>query len=175
MTMSAVSKEANCSKETIYNWFGDRDGLLLAAVQWQASKVREPLLDLTQLDFISLEISLKDFAFDLLSVLSSETSVALNRAAIFSAGTDNGELGAVVLENGRRAMGRRLKPVLEAGRDANLLNFKDSEEAFRDFFGLIVRDVQIRLLLGEELSITINQIKYFAVVSTKQFLKLYKS
>ncbi len=174
MTMSAVSQEANCSKETLYNWFGNRDGLLLATVQWQASKVREPLLDLSALDIASLENSLKDFAFDLLSVLSSETSVALNRAAIASAGTNNAKLGAVVLENGRFAMGSRLKPVLEAGRNANLLNFRDSEEAFRTFFGLIVRDVQLRLLLGEEVKLSANQVKFFASLATKQFLKLYQ-
>ncbi len=173
-TMDHVAQEALCSKETLYNWFGNRDGLLLATVQWQASKVREPLLDLCVLDSISLENSLKDFAFDLLSVLTSKTSVALNRAAIASAGTNNAKLGAVVLENGRFAMGYRLKPVLEAGRKANLLNFRDSEEAFRTFFGLIVRDVQLRLLLGEEIKLSANQVKFFASLATKQFLKLYQ-
>ena len=29
--------------------------------------------------------------------------------------------------------------------------FDDSEAAFRTFFGLVVRDVQIRLLLGDKL------------------------
>ena len=66
---------------------------------------------------------------------------------------DNG-LGAIVLDNGRFTMGKRLKPVLEAGRDARLLRFDNSETAFRTFFGLVVRDVQIRLLLGEKLAPT---------------------
>ena len=37
--MTAVARRASCSKETLYKWFGDRDGLLTATVQWQASKV----------------------------------------------------------------------------------------------------------------------------------------
>ncbi|TIQ01478.1 MAG: TetR/AcrR family transcriptional regulator, partial [Mesorhizobium sp.] len=40
LTMTAVARRASCSKETLYKWFGDRDGLLTAIVQWQASKVR---------------------------------------------------------------------------------------------------------------------------------------
>ena len=58
-------------------------------------------------------------------------------------------LGAIVLANGRFAIGERLKPLLEAAREARLLDFDDPETAFRTFFGLVGRDVQIRLLLGD--------------------------
>ena len=54
-----------------------------------------------------------------------------------------------MLDNGRFAIGERLKPVLEAGRDAGLLASTTLKTAFRTFFGLVVRDVQIRLLLGD--------------------------
>ncbi|MFJ7836383.1 TetR/AcrR family transcriptional regulator, partial [Methylobacterium sp. NPDC097213] len=36
LTMDAVARRASCSKETLYKWFGDRDGLLVATVRWQA-------------------------------------------------------------------------------------------------------------------------------------------
>jgi len=174
MTMSAVATEASCSKETLYNWFGDRDGLLRATVQWQASKVREPVVNLSQINANSLANALNDFAADLLGVLASDISVALNRVAISGAGAKSAELGAVVLENGRLAMGRRLKPVIEAGRAADLLKFEDSEQAFRSFFGLVVRDVQLRLLLGQELKLSEKQIRLDADLATSQFLTLYK-
>ena len=45
LTMSAVAQRASCSKETLYKWFGDRDGLLTATVRWQASKVRAGTYD----------------------------------------------------------------------------------------------------------------------------------
>jgi hypothetical protein len=71
-------------------------------------------------------------------------------------------------------MGRRLKPVLEAGRDARLLRLESSEEAFRTFFGLVVRDVQIRLLLGDELRLSPADIEHDAQRATAQFLQLYE-
>ena len=50
ITMTAVAKRASCSKETLYKWFGDRDGLLAATVRWQASKVRTGNYDRQKLD-----------------------------------------------------------------------------------------------------------------------------
>ena len=173
LTMTAVARKASCSKETLYKWFGDRDGLLIATVQWQAAKVRVPVLDRAHLDRTSLMQSLEVFARDLLTVLTSDNSVALNRVAIGHAGTVHSDLGAIVLENGRREMGRRLKPVLETGRDVALLKFSDSEEAFRTFFGLVVRDVQVRLLLGDELKVPPEEIDLSAKNATQQFFALY--
>jgi hypothetical protein len=64
--------------------------------------------------------------------------------------------------------------VLEAGRDARLIRFDSSEEAFRTFFGLVVRDVQIRLLLGDELKLSPADIERDARRATEQFLELYE-
>ena len=172
LTMTAVARRASCSKETLYKWFGDRDGLLTATVQWQAAKVRVPALDRDTIDSGTLRSSIRQFARDLLSTIAGRTSVALNRLAIGHAAEDSG-LGAIVLANGRFAMGKRLKPVLEAGRDAHLLRFDNSETAFRTFFGLVLRDVQIRLLLGDRLSLTAKEIDADAERATEQFLLIY--
>jgi AcrR family transcriptional regulator len=174
LTMTAVARRASCSKETLYKWFGDRDGLLTATVQWQAAKVRVPRVDRHRLDAETLRDSIEQFARDLLGTLSGEISVTLNRLAVSHAGEEKADLGAIVLENGRLEMGRRLKPVLEAGRDARLLRFNSSEEAFRTFFGLVVRDVQIRLLLGEAFELSPADIERDARTATGQFLQLYE-
>ena len=73
-----------------------------------------------------------------------------------------------------RAAWNELVARLEAGRDARLLRFDSSEEAFRTFFGLVVRDVQIRLLLGDGLKLATAQIEAEARRATEQFLSLYE-
>lgn len=175
LTMTAVARRASCSKETLYKWFGDRDGLLTATVRWQASKVRAGNYDRQHLDATALRASLEGFAANWLSVISSRTSIALNRVAISHAGSGEDNLGAIVLDNGRIAIGERLKPLLEAGRDAGLLDFSDTETAFRTFFGLVGRDVQIRLLLGDRLELTDAEIGHDAAEATRQFLALYRA
>jgi AcrR family transcriptional regulator len=172
LTMTAVARRASCSKETLYKWFGDRAGLLAATVQWQAAKVRVPVVDRKTLDPVTLRASIMQFARDLLATIAGSTSVALNRLAITHATEDNG-LGTIVLDNGRFTMGKRLKPVLEAGRDARMLKFDNSETAFRTFFGLVLRDVQIRLLLGDKLVLSAKEIETDAERATDQFFALF--
>lgn len=173
LTMTAVARRASCSKETLYKWFGDRDGLLTATVQWQASKVRAGNFDRQNLDAGALRESLKGFAANWLEVITSPTSIALNRIGISQAASRDGNLGSIVLANGRFAIGERLKPVLDAGREAGLLAFDDTETAFRTFFGLAGRDVQIRLLLGDTLTLSRAEIASDSERATEQFLTLY--
>ncbi len=172
LTMTAVARRASCSKETLYKWFGDRDGLLTATVQWQAAKVRMPVVDRSHLNAKALRTSVEQFARDLLTVLTGEISVTLNRTAVTHAAQEKDSLGTIVLENGPLAIRRRLKPIFEAGRDARLLRFENSEDAFRTFFGLVVRDVQIRMLLGDK-TLAQTNIEADAKAATDQFFALY--
>ncbi len=148
-SMAAVAQRANCSKETLYKWFGDRDGLLTATVQWQAAKVRMPQLDRERPTREALRASLEEFARNWLTVITGDVSIALNRLAIAHAATQKSGLGGIVLHNGPNAMARRLQPIFELGRLAGLLRFDCIETAFTLFFGLVVADVQIRALLGD--------------------------
>lgn len=169
LTMTAVAQRARCSKETLYKWFGDRDGLLTATVRWQASKVRAGAYDRQHLDAGALRESLEAFAANWLRVIASDTSVALNRVAIGQASV----LGGLMLSNGRFAIGERLKPLLLDAREAGLVDFDDAEEAFRTFFGLMGRDVQIRLLLGDRPPMDEAVIAADAARASHQFLALY--
>jgi AcrR family transcriptional regulator len=173
LTMTAVARRASCSKETLYKWFGDRDGLLTATVQWQASKVRAGNYDRQNLDASTLRESLKGFAANWLEVITSPTSIALNRIGISQAASRDGNLGSIVLANGRFAIGERLKPVLDAGREAGLIACDDTEAAFRTLFGLVGRDVQVRLLLGDTLTLSKAEIARDAERAAEQFLTLY--
>ena len=170
LTMTAVARRASCSKETLYKWFGDRDGLLTATVQWQASKVRVAPVDRQRLDLASLTrepgtfrlgLAERDFERHVDRAQPGGGRPCRRRA--------KSDLGAIVLENGRFAMARRLKPVLEAAREAGLLAFDDAETAFRTFFGLVARDVQIRLLLGDRLKLTEAEIGRDAVRRRSSF------
>ncbi|KKB11473.1 TetR family transcriptional regulator [Devosia geojensis] len=172
LTMTAVARRASCSKETLYKWFGDREGLLTATVQWQAAKVRMPQVDRSSLTARRLRESVEQFARDLLTTIEGDISVTLNRIAVTHAAVEKDRLGEIVLENGPMAIRRRLKPILEAGREARLLRFENSEDAYRTFFGLVVRDVQIRLLLGDR-TLKQTDIEAEAKAAADQFFALY--
>ena len=172
-TMNGVAARANCSKETLYKWFGDRDGLLTATVRWQASKVKIDAPTGEQPDRAGLQNILERFAERWLTVLSGDVSVALNRLAVSHAASSKSDLGTIVLQNGPFAMAARLKPILELGREAGVIEFTTADEAFRSFFGLVVRDMQIRALLGDERDVDLVDVKQDAKRATQQFFALY--
>lgn len=150
LTTAGLARAANCSKESLYKWFGDRDGLLSAMISYQASKVRTFERSGERLSSQTLIEHLELFARDLLDVLSGEISLALNRLAIGQTSRDGSKLGQMLLVRGRRQIDRRARALLDSGRRDGLLRFGDGEDAYRTLYGLIVSDLHVRLLLGEK-------------------------
>lgn len=150
VTTAGLARAARCSKESLYKWFGDREGLLAAMITHQASKVRAQVEPGAGLDLPRFRAHLVDFASDLLSVLSGDVSVALNRLAIGAAGREDSHLGRLMIERGRRRIDKRAIALLEAGRQRRLIAYHDRDAAYHTFYGLIVRDLHVRVLLGEE-------------------------
>lgn len=149
LTTSGLARAANCSKESLYKWFGDRDGLLAAMITFQQSKVRTFEKAGDRVTATQLAEHLEVFAGDLLDVLAGDVSLALNRLAIGQTSRDGSKLGNLLLERGRRQIDKRARGLLEAGRRSGYLRFDDGEEAYRSFYGLIVTDLHVRMLLGE--------------------------
>ncbi|PWE54389.1 TetR family transcriptional regulator [Metarhizobium album] len=170
LTTAGVARAANCSKESLYKWFGDRDGLLSAMIAFQASKVRTFERDGERLTVPGLQDHLEVFAKDLLDVLSGDVSLALNRLAVGQASRDGSKLGRLLMEHGRRQIDRRARALIDAGRRAGLLAFDDGEEAYRTLYGLIVSDLHVRMLLGDHPETDFSQRAERAV---RAFLKLH--
>ncbi|OLP44591.1 TetR/AcrR family transcriptional regulator [Rhizobium oryziradicis] len=150
LTTAGLARAANCSKESLYKWFGDRDGLLSAMISYQASKVRTFERSGERLSPQTLIEHLELFARDLLEVLSGEISLALNRLAIGQTSRDGSKLGQMLLLRGRRQIDRRARALLDSGRRDGLLRFDDGDDAYHTLYGLIVSDLHVRLLLGEK-------------------------
>ncbi|QKV20483.1 TetR/AcrR family transcriptional regulator [Oricola thermophila] len=174
-TTARLAKAANCSKESLYKWFGDRNGLLAAMITFQASKVRVegPLAEPPGAPVFRKQ--LQGFAADLLTVLAGPTSLALNRLAIGEAGREDAQLGRLLIERGRRAIEQRAMRMIEAGRRAGLIDYDNRDEAFNALYGLIVGDMHVRMLLGDSVPLIDGEsaIARHAARAIDQFLRLY--
>ena len=95
------------------------------------------------------ELRLRPLHFTVDKLHAGDVSLALNRLAIGQASRDGSKLGDLLLERGRRQIDRRARGLIEAGRRSGYLRFDDAEEAYRGFYGLIVSDLHVRMLLGE--------------------------
>ncbi|GAA3443931.1 TetR/AcrR family transcriptional regulator [Planomonospora venezuelensis] len=143
MTMQAVAARAGSSKESLYTWFGSRHGLLAALIERQAEQVNTAVT--AALDAAAEpRTTLTAIAENLLGLLVGDASVALNRAAMASE-----ELSALLLRHGRHTTGPLVEAFLARLAAQGRLRIDDPAEAFQLLYGLTVRDLQIRVLLGE--------------------------
>lgn len=143
VTMLGIASRAGASKETLYNWFGSKEGLFAALIKanadQSAQRIEEALDD--RADPVE---TLVGYATGLLTLLTSPGSVALNRAAMSSP-----ELAEVLLAHGRHRVGPLVETYLARLSDDGDVSIANPAEAFELLYGLVVRDTQIRVLLGE--------------------------
>ena len=143
VTMLGVASRAGASKETLYRWFGSKEGLFAALIEANADQSAERVRQALEGDADPEEI-LVGYAVGLLTLLTGAPSVALNRAAVASP-----DLAEVLLVNGRHRVGPLVEAYLARLSDDGVLEVADPAEAFELLYGLVIRDTQIRVLLGE--------------------------
>ena len=144
LTMAGVARRAGASKGTLYSWFTDRDGLLAALVERAADRAGEQVRRAIVADLdADPRAVLLDLGRALLTLLTGNVSVALNRAATSSAG-----LAGTLLAGGRYRIGPLVEAYLDRLHRAGRLHVPDPPAAFRLFYGMVVQDSQITVLLG---------------------------
>lgn len=173
LTTAGLARAANCSKESLYKWFGDRDGLLAAIIAHQASKVRGFTDSGLPMSRDIFETHLQGFAEDLLRVLAGDVSLALNRLAIGQASREGNRLGSLLVAQGRRRVDRAATALLEAGKRCGHIAYDDLDDAYRSLYGLIVRDLHVRMLLGEANLLPSGVLEAQAAHAIQQFFALY--
>lgn len=140
--MVAVAAQAHCSKGSLYAWYGDRDGLLLALIERNADRAAEGVIQ-ALVDDGESSVVLERFAIGLLEMLTGPVSVSLNRAAMSSP-----ELAEKLLTSGRYKVGPLVEEYLRTLHRSGRLWVPDAPAAFRLLYGLVVQDSQITVLLG---------------------------
>lgn len=165
VTMLGIASRAGASKETLYNWFGSKEGLFAALIKANADQSAQRIE--TALDEGADPVeTLVGYATGLLTLLTSPGSVALNRAAMSSP-----ELAEVLLAHGRHRVGPLVEEYLARLSDGGDISIDDPAQAFELLYGLVVRDTQIRVLLGEPAPRP-DVIRRRATRAVSQFLRL---
>lgn len=145
-SMQGIAKHARASNETLYNWYGDKQGLFQALVTRNAAEVKGHLEAELQTDHDALSI-LATLGPKLLDLLTGDRAVALNRAA---AADGSGELGATLSRAGREAVFPLLEEVLLRARAEGQLTFDETGEAVGLYLDLLIGDLQIRRVIGRQ-------------------------
>ncbi len=169
--MLEVARRAKASKETLYSWFGDKRGLFEAVIRRNAASVQVVMADQLEAD-VPTEEAIAAFGAALLTLLMGDAAVALNRAAIAEAASDQ-TLADTLVAEGRQATLPAFVRYLDGQAERGNLQLTAPQEAAEDFLGLLMGDLQIRRLLGASAKPSKAQIDARARAATEKFLRLY--
>ncbi|MGD1888675.1 MAG: TetR/AcrR family transcriptional regulator [Cohaesibacteraceae bacterium] len=142
----AIAKEAKASNETLYRWYGNKQGLFKALVEGNASTARALLQEALQSHSDPLQ-ALEKLGPVLLALVTSERAIAINRAA---AGDfyDTKTLGEALSQGGRGAVVPLIAKLLEEASKGDQLSVSDPGEAADSYIDLLIGDWQIRRVTG---------------------------
>lgn len=170
-TMLLIATEACASKATLYASFESKQALYAALVAHTAAGANTRLR--AALDAATdLEQTLTEFGENLLRLLTGETSICLNRAAAAEA-HHAPELGQTLHAQGRAATGRLVMRFLQRAHDEGRLRLDSADEAFETLVGLLVGDLQVRMLIGVAARPGDKALRQRAQRAVGQFMALY--
>jgi len=145
-SMLAVAKRARASNETLYNWFGSKQGLFKAMVQENARAAATILQEHLAGDS-QPAVTLDRLGPELLRLVTSEQAIALNRAAAVDA-TDTGVLGRTIADSGRNYFVPLLEKLFEHAAASGDMTHLSPAEAAELYISVLIGDLQIARAIG---------------------------
>lgn len=143
-SMLAVAKRAKASNETLYRWYGDKNGLFESMVRANAAHVRDTLNKAARAGGRPLD-TVTVVAGTLLKMLLSDRAIILNRAA---ARDSTGDLGRLLSQAGREDILPLIQEMLLRSVKAGAFGWPETGDMGTLFVNLLVGDQQIRRVIG---------------------------
>ncbi len=171
-TMINIAKHAKMSKETLYGLFNSKDALLADLIQHNATHLNTELQFLLQESTLPLDQQLIRFGIKFLTLITSDSAVAINRIAISTIKSDN-VLAKLLYQHGRQANLPLLDTLLKKATLTEKLKHPLPPNASEIFIGLLLGDLQTRRLLGVEPAPNHTFITHRAKQATDYFIKIF--
>ncbi len=173
ISTAQIAAQANCSKETLYNWFDDRDGIFLTLINEQAKGMNAALsVGFGAVDGTFAE-KLQAYSTLLLDILTGDAVVVVNRIAMAQTCTETSQFGTAVLAIWRDQVRVPFFELFQEGHVSRDVQIEDMDDAFETLLGLLVGDRQRRLLLGEKARPKMSEMEDVANRAVDRFLVLY--
>ncbi|MDQ1850076.1 TetR/AcrR family transcriptional regulator [Gemmobacter fulvus] len=150
-SMLRIARAAHASNETLYRWYGDKDGLFTAMARENAADTRRLLENALECHDDPWE-ALAAVAPTFLRMILGDRAILLNRAA---AADPTGALGAAISAGGReeiRPLICRLMERLCTG------SHHDPNQVTGWFLGVLLGDLQVRRIIHDQPALSEQEI-----------------
>lgn len=174
ISTAQIAAEAKCSKETLYAWFEDRDGIFQTLVEEQAAAMGEAFERSNRRTAGEFAEKLEAYCVTLLDIMTGEAAIAINRLAMADACRERADLGLIVLDDWNARVAVPFKDLFEQGTVSAVVSIEEPDEAFEVLIGLLIGDRQRRLLLGEDGRPDIKEMKQLARIAVRRWISVFK-
>ncbi len=147
-TVEEIVRRAGGSRATLYEQFGNKEGLFAAIISGVCDSIVEPLVAQTDMPR-DVETMLHAIGHRYLQALMNPVGLALYRLVV-GEGTRFPELGRKVYAAGPETAARELAGYFRREATRNDLSIADPDLAARHFLELVKGDLHARALLGVE-------------------------
>lgn len=171
-SLLAIAKRASVSNETLYKWYGNKQGLFRTLVESNAREARQMLEAALAAGEGDLLETLAAFGPVLLALVTGDRAISLNRAAAGDV-SDTGTLGRSIAEAGRETIRPLLCELLTRACEAGLVSCADPAQAADTYFHLLIGDLQIRRVIGAVGELEEEEIERRSQRAHQTFLMLY--
>lgn len=164
-SMMRIATAAKASNETLYRWYGSKDGLFRTMVEDNAAQTRSMLLRALEEQADPHE-TLERVASVFLGMLLGDHAILLNRAA---AADPTGELGRAISSGGRAQVMPLLTGVMDRICAGSTL---PADEAAQLFVSLLVGDAQVKRIIHNSPAPTKAEIEGKCAMALRMFRRL---
>jgi TetR/AcrR family transcriptional repressor of mexJK operon len=170
--LEAICQRANCSKSAIYQYFGNKQGLLAALTEDVALEISQAL-HAFYLQELDIGEALLMYAKLALTKILNDKHVAVVRATISSLG-QYPELGPTYYQVGAKTAQAALTQYFSAKKASSMLDVDDPEWAAHEFQGLLFWEKLVAQIVGAQQAPNIREIEEHAKKVVETFLKRYR-
>jgi AcrR family transcriptional regulator len=145
-SMLEIAKRASASNETLYRWYGNKQGLFREMVEENARDARE-LVERSLKEGASPFETLRLLGPAILKIVTGPRAIALNRAAAADV-HETGLLGPTIAASGRNTLAPMIARMLGDAQAGGKAVCEDPEAATEFYLALLIGDIQIRCVSG---------------------------
>lgn len=171
-SMLQIARKAKASNETLYAWYGNKQGLFSSLISANAQVIEGALKDAVQGD-AGLDVALFEMGKLLLQFTATEKAIIINRAAVADV-CETGLLAAAIEEHARRVMLRLIEALLSRLETSGRFRFDEGVgSAAQDFVRLLIGELQLQQALGALAALGADEIEQRAQRACDLFDRLY--
>lgn len=145
-SIDTIIERIGGSKRSIYNEFGNKEGLFTALVSESADEALTALA-VEEIVGRNIEDTLLEFGRRLLSIYMSKNLVGVYRA-IVTAASRFPDLASAFYQKGPERSATRLAEVLEEARSRGEIDIDDCQIAANHFVGMLRSNLHLQVVLG---------------------------